>query len=145
MPATNCHSIRDALGDFFRDRAVVAEMPGLCLLTLPLRTPDGHLIDVFIEQPFENRYLVHDGGKTTAELYGQGLHITPSRDLALARLAMRCGLILSDGTARSLCPLDQLHETILAVAAFATAAMMDVVRHEPVQADESFSAWSTRA
>ena len=95
MNQTNCHSIRDSFLGFLGDEIRVIESEGGCVLVLPGKTLDDRHSAIFIEQRMSDYFLVHDAGKTAAELYAQGIHITDPREEAFTQMAERLGAVFS--------------------------------------------------
>ena len=93
----DCRRIRDSLIESINGELTVSKFPGYCIITLPLMTPDGRYIDVYVDEPSDDDpfVVVHDGGKTASELYAQGIHLTTPKRAVLSALAKRFGVLFS--------------------------------------------------
>jgi hypothetical protein len=132
-----CRSIREALTAFFDAGTRVSTFGDMCVVTLPLRTLDGRFVDVFVEQKLGDMWLVHDAGKSSAELYAQGIHDTDKRMAAFERIASRYGAVFSNDVFSVPCKSGEVHDAILSVAQCATLAMHDVATVKQAQDEES--------
>jgi hypothetical protein len=145
METQTCRSIRDALLRLLGEQVEVAAFDDFCIVTLPLRTADSRYIDVFVESKLGDFVLVHDGGKSTAELYAQGIHLTDARVKIFGEMAHRYGVAYADGTFSVACRSDGISSAVLAIAQCASLAMFDVLSHFPVADDEPVLARLGRA
>ena len=136
METTNCHSIKRSLVSFLDSQTQVHAFNELCVITLPLRTIDSRFVDIYVEPKMGNFVLVHDGGKTTSELYAQGIHHGPSKKEMLKSLALSFGATFEGGAFSVACPSERLQDAVLAVAQCATVAMFDLLKHAPVVEEE---------
>ena len=76
----DCSGLKELLVALFASELEVTSVDTACIITLPLKTADDRYIDVFVEPIASSRFVyVHDGGKSTAELFSQGLHPTDTR------------------------------------------------------------------
>src|SRR5258708_1178478 len=89
--ATNCRLLRANLLEFLGSAIDVIETRDACVLTLPQKTLDDRRASVFVQEKMPDYFLVHDGGKTAAELFAQGIHITDLKQTILEELAERYG------------------------------------------------------
>ena len=65
-----CDSVRDSLLAAFAGDLEVTTSGDKCIVTLPLKTVDDRFIDVIVEPMPDSLFVyVHDGGKSTAELF----------------------------------------------------------------------------
>jgi hypothetical protein len=98
---------------------------------------DDRFVDVFVEQTVSEFVRVHDGGKSIAELYVQGVHITDQRRALLKSIAERFGVILDDHDVFQIaCKPDRAQASILAIAQCASLAMFDIASHFPIVEEE---------
>jgi hypothetical protein len=105
----------------------------LCVVTLPVPTIDGRLVDVFVESRVGDYYLVHDAAKAANELILNGIDITPSIREDCGRLAQAFGIAWVDEMFQFGCKITQLPATALAVAAcsaYATIHLLGQVAKE---------------
>lgn len=75
---TNCQSIKESLTAYLTGSTVVSQSSDSCIITLPIPTLDGRLVDVFIDGTLGDYVNVHDGGKAVNELILQGVELTGS-------------------------------------------------------------------
>lgn len=128
---SNCQLIKDTLLEFLGNAIDVTETRDYCILTLPQKTVDDRLASVFVQEKMPGYFLIDDGGKTAAELFAQGIHITDVRLTALEELAERYGASFVQGTFRIGCHVDKLNAAIVAIAQCATLATWYVLGHKP--------------
>jgi hypothetical protein len=128
---SNCQLIKETLLEFLGAAIDVTEMRDYCILTLPQKTLDDRLASVFVQEKMPGYFLVNDGGKTSAELFAQGIHITDVRLTALEELAERYGATFVQGTFRMGCHADKLNAAIVAIGQCATLATWYVLGHKP--------------
>ena len=102
------------------------------LVQLPLKTLDDRYLDVYIESKIGDFAIVHDGGRSTAELFAQGIHLTDAKEAQLKAVAARYGASYADGSFSVGCRLESVQQAVLAVAQCASLAMYDVLTHAPV-------------
>jgi len=149
MEQTNCLSIRDSLVAFLGQEIQVIESKDGCVLVLPGKTLDDRQNAIFIDQRMPDFFLVHDAGKTTAELHAQGVHITDTREQAFAQMADRLGAVFSNGVFQIGCNRDELYHAILAVGQCESLGMWHLLGHkadfsdEPIRSrvDRGLKAW----
>ncbi len=58
---TNCQSIRDSVAAYLAGSTTMSQRPDSCIITLPIPTLDGRLVDVFVEGTLADYVVVHDG------------------------------------------------------------------------------------
>lgn len=137
MPTTViCNSVRDATLQYMAERTRVEHLRNLCVLTLPVRTIDGRLVDVFIEQRVGDLFLVHDAGKAANELILQGVSITPSISRDCERIAKAFGGTWSDEMFQSGCKLGEISSVALSVAMCSSLAMVNLLEHVEESGEE---------
>lgn len=107
-----------------------------CVLVLPNKTLDDRHPAIFVDQRMDDYFLVHDAGKTAAELYAQGVHITESREEAFSEMAERLGAVFSKGMFQVGCNRAELHQAILAVGQCESLGMWHILGHKPDFSDE---------
>jgi hypothetical protein len=134
--ATNCQSVKDRLLHFLGDGMRISQIRDYCVLTMPQKTVDARLASVFVQEKMPNYYLVHDGGKTSAELFAQGIHLTELMTDALQELASRYGATFVQGTFRVGCKAEELSSSIMAITQCATLGTWYVLGHKPQFEDE---------
>lgn len=140
MEMTSCRSLRDAVVAFLDQQIEATTVNDKCIITLPLKTLDDRFVDVYIERRLGPNVLVHDGGKTMAELFAQGIHLTDSQELQMKGIARRNGAVYQHGMFQIAATLGEtLQESVLALAQCITLAMMPVLSHTPVIEDEPLS------
>jgi len=128
---TNCQSLKEALVEFFGTAIDVTEIRDYCVLTLPYKTIDDRLASVFVQEKMPGYFLVDDGGKTAAELFIQGIHVTDVRSAVLEELAERYGATFAQGAFRMGCHAEALNAAIISIAQCATLATWYVLGHKP--------------
>ena len=131
-----CSSIRHSILSSFDDELEVSSFQDYCVVTLPIKTVDDRFLDVYVEPKPPDFYIVHDGGKTEAELYTQGLHITDSRMGLLKALAVQFGATFDGGVFTISCRSTSLHKAVLAIGQCASLAVRDILSHSPVVEEE---------
>ena len=142
MAQTVCHSLKSSLVAFLNDQTEVFAADNYCVVTLPLKTLDGRFIDIYVESNFNDVVRVHDGGKTTSELFSQGIHIGDETKALFKSLAARYGATFENGAFSIACWPHQgrwrqdTQAAILGIAQCATLAMFDLLRHVPVVEDQ---------
>jgi len=136
MDQTNCHSIRESLVSFFGREVRISESKDGCVFVLPGKTIDDRYTAVFVDRKTPDYFVVHDAGKTSSELYSQGIHITEVREEAFVNMAERMGAIFADGTFQIGCKEDELESAILAVNQCANLGMWHLLGHKPDLSDE---------
>lgn len=129
--ATKCQLLKSTLLEYLGNSITVAEVRDHCVLTLPHRTLDDRLASVFVEQKMPDYFVVHDGGKTAAELFAQGIHITDLRLGGLEELADRYGATFAQGTFRMGCSAADLNTAVMAIGQCAVLGTWHVLGHKP--------------
>src|SRR5437867_641474 len=128
---TNCQFLKETLLEFLGSAINVTEIRDYCVLTLPHKTLDDRLASIFVHEKMPGYFIVDDGGKTSAELFTQGIHITDLKLSALEELAERYGATFVQGTFRIGCRTDELNGAIVSIAQCATLATWYVLGHKP--------------
>jgi hypothetical protein len=136
MEQMNCNSIKNSLVGFLGEEIRVVESSDGCVLVLPGKTLDDRHPAIFVDQRMDDYFLVHDAGKTAAELYAQGVHITDSREDAFSEMAERLGAVFSKGMFQVGCNRADLHQAILAVGQCESLGMWHILGHKPDFSDE---------
>jgi hypothetical protein len=136
MEQTNCRSIKSSLVALFADQTECVATPNHCIVTLPLLTLDGRLMDVYVEDTLGDVVLVHDGGKTVAELYSHGIHVTDAKRALFKSLAASYGASFEAGTFTIACRKTEAQSAILRLSQCANLAMFDLLKNAPVIEDE---------
>jgi hypothetical protein len=136
MEQTYCHSLKESLLKHFGSEIHVTESREGCVLVLPTKTLDDRYIAVFVERKTPDYFMVHDAGKTSAELHSQGVHITDLREEAFSQMADKLGAMFVDGVFQVGCKEEELHSAILAVGQCETLGMWHLLGHKPDFAEE---------
>lgn len=131
MDQTYCHSLKESLLKHFGSEIHVSESREGCVLVLPSKTLDDRYIAVFVERKTPDYFMVHDAGKTSAELHSQGIHITELREQAFSQMADKLGAMFVDGVFQVGCKQEELHSAILAVGQCETMGMWHLLGHKP--------------
>ncbi len=131
MEQTYCHSLKKSLLKHFGSEIRVTESREGCVLVLPSKTLDDRYIAVFIERKTPDYFVVHDAGKTSAELHSQGIHITDLREEAFSQMADKLGAMFVDGVFQVGCKEQELHSAILAIGQCETLGMWHLLGHKP--------------
>jgi len=121
---------------FLGQEIQVIESRGGCVLVLPSKTLDDRQHAIFIDERMPNYFLVHDAGKTAAELHAQGVHVTDARKEMFSLMADRLGAAFSDGVFQVGCNRDELYRAILAVEQCESLGMWHLLGHKPDFSDE---------
>jgi hypothetical protein len=124
-----CDSIKQALVGYLAEHTSIQQIRDLCVVTLPIHTIDGRLVDVFVEHRLANYYFVHDGGKAASELILQGVDLTPSVRRSFGLLAQRMGVIWEDDMFQQGCKIEALQEAVMAVGSCSALAMTHLLGH----------------
>ncbi len=138
----NCDSLKDSLVAFLGANMEVTTANGRCIVTLPVRTLDDRFINVYVEPKLGSYVLVHDGGKSIAELFAQGIHLSDGQAAHMKAVARRYGATFQNDmfTCGAHSDSVELQVAILAIAQCAAMAMVPVLSHEAVVEDEPISA-----
>lgn len=145
MEPTSCRSIRDTVVGFLGEQIEVTTANDQCVITLPIKTLDDRFIDIYVEQKLGKHVLVHDGGKSMAELFAQGIHLTDTQQDHMKTVARRHGVTFQHGTFQVNAEIgNAMNEAIMAIAQCASIAMMPVATHQPTIEDEPISARVSR-
>jgi hypothetical protein len=134
--ATNCHSLKATLLEFLNKEIEVVERQGSCVLTFPQKTIDSRFPAVFIEKKMDDYFVVHDGGKTSAELFAQGIHLTDVKLGILEQLADCYGATFVKGMFTIGCRRSELNASIMAMGQCATLGTWHVLGHKPAFTEE---------
>lgn len=151
MDKTYCHSVKESLLAFLGDEILVRESRGGCVLVLPTKTIDDRFVTVFVDRKASDYFIVHDAGKTAAELHGQGIHITELRADVFSQMAGRLGATFADGIFQMGCTEQTLTASVLAIVQCESMGMWHLLGHKPDFAEEpvrtrierGLSAWKT--
>jgi hypothetical protein len=127
MQAVNCQSIKDTVLQHLIERTAVERSGDICIVTLPIRTIDDRLVDIFIEPRQKDFYFIHDAGKAANELILRGINITNSMNRNYSLLADRFRVTWSDEMFQTGCKLDQIAASALAVATCSSMATLDLL------------------
>ncbi len=122
MKPAICSKVKKSVAHYLRDQVETSVFSGYCVVTLPIKSLDGRWMSVLVEEKFEDQFLVHDGGKTDSELFGQGQKMSESDLTVQAAIAAKFGVTIADGMIQMLSRGSGLSEAIMAVAQ--TAAML---------------------
>jgi len=131
MDQTYCHSLKESLLKHFGNEVRVSESGEGCVLVLPAKTLDDRYVAVFVERKTQDYFVVHDAGKTSAELHSQGIHITELREEAFSQMADRLGAMFVEGVFQVGCKEHDLHSAILAIGQCETLGMWHLLGHRP--------------
>jgi hypothetical protein len=124
---TNCHSLRDSLASHLNESMVVSESGDLCIITLPIPTLDGRLVDVCVERKLGDYFVVHDGGKAVNELILQGVDLTDSISTYMESLAKRFQVSYSNESFTVTIRQSQLTTTIFSIGMCSSLAMGQLI------------------
>jgi hypothetical protein len=131
-----CQSIASALRDTLLADTRFHQTSGACIITLPIPTVDGRLVDVFVEQRMSDYCVVHDGGKAAGELTLQGVKLTESIDSHFQILAKRFGISYVNETFSATGKAVNAHTMALSVGMCSGVAMAQLVGHIATLVDE---------
>jgi hypothetical protein len=140
----NCSSLREELVIAFGTELAVASIETGCIITMPMKTVDDRYVGVFVE-PSGAFLTVHDGGKSTAELFAQGIHATDTQVATLNAIARVYGATLYNGRFQMTCKVEQVQDAVFAITQCASLAMVDVLSHRPKVEDEMLATRVARA
>ena len=135
----DCSSLKKSLVSYLRREIAIDEDRGLCAITFPMLTLDERLTTIYIERRMSDFYIVHDGGKTAAELFSLGIHLTEAKAESFNRMATRLGGSFGEKLFQVGCKVDKIESAILAVAQCQLLAMTEVLQIKPVIEDETVS------
>jgi hypothetical protein len=127
MAEVKCDSFREAVAKYLANSTTAERIRDLCVVTLPIPTVDGRMVDVFVENKVGDYYLVHDAGKAANELILNGVDITPTIRDSCDNLARAFGVAWVDEVFQFGCKMPSLATTALAVAtcsAFASVHLL---------------------
>jgi hypothetical protein len=136
MTALKCDYVRKSLTNYLASTTAVSQIGDSCVVTLPVPTVDGRLVDVFIETTLGDYFVVHDGGKAINELILQGVSITDSVTQHFDALARRFQISYTDETFKTTVRSGDVQSVILAVGMCSGLAMAQLVGHIPVAVEE---------
>lgn len=136
MEQTNCHSLKGSLLAYFGSEIQVNESREGCVLVLPTKTLDDRYVAVFVDSKTADYFVVHDAGKTSAELHSQGVHITELREEAFSVMADKLGATFTDGVFQVGCKRSDLYSAILAIGQCETLGMWHLLGHKPDLTEE---------
>ena len=136
MDKTYCLSLKESLLAFMGAEIAVREFRDGCVLVLPTKTIDDRFVTVFIDRKADDYFVVHDAGKTAAELHGQGVHLTDLRTEAFSDMAGKFGASFVDGVFQIGCRQDLLTTSVLAIGQCESMGTWHLLGHKPDLADE---------
>jgi hypothetical protein len=125
-----CSNLKSSLLSFLAEGVRVIERPEGCVIVLPLETVDQRKVTVMVES-LGDTFVVHDGGKTMAELFCQGVSMTDKRIAHQSEIAHSHGVHIRNKMIRGVCKQSGLEQTILAVAQCSSMSMVDIVSRKP--------------
>jgi hypothetical protein len=128
MVIFNCRDMREALAEHLVSATAMTQAGNSCVITLPIPTVDGRLVDVFIET-FGDYCTVHDGGKAINELILQGVKITDSITEHFEALAQRFQVSYTDESFKIAVKAADAQRAILSVGMCSGLAMAQLVGH----------------
>jgi hypothetical protein len=129
MLTASCKSLHESILKHLTDHTAVEQVRDLCVVTLPIRTVDNRLVDVFIEERATDYYFVHDAGKAANELILQGVNITPSIGRDCERIAASFGIQWADESFQTKCKIDKLNASIFGVGMSSSVATSHLLGH----------------
>lgn len=132
METSSCSEIREALLRRLGEGVAVSTVSDQCVFSLPIRTLDDRVTDVFVEKLLGESYRVHDAGITASHLFAQGIHITERKADLFEEVARRLGVTYLAGTFEVSCKEKDVYDAILAVGQCAALATVEVASHKPV-------------
>lgn len=124
---TNCQSIRDSVAAYLAGSTTMSQGPDSCIITLPIPTLDGRLVDVFVEGTLGDYVVVHDGGKAVNELILQGVELTDSITEYMESIAKRFQLSYRNESFTATARQPKILDTILAVGMCSGLAMGQLI------------------
>ena len=130
--AVDCSSIKQSLISYFQREIEIDLIRDRCMITLPIRTVDERFVTIYVEKRLEDFYTVHDGGKTVAELYSYGIHLTDIKAKVFIGIANNLGVSFGNRMFQYGCKLDSLQKAILAIAECQVLATLDVLNHRAI-------------
>ena len=136
MEQIACHSLKNSLLAYFGDEIQVAESREGCIMVLPTKTLDDRYVTVFVDRKGSDFFVVHDAGKTSAELHSQGVHVTELREEAFSSMADKLGAMFTDGIFQVGCKQNNLYSSILAIQQCETLGMWHLLGHKPDLTEE---------
>ena len=139
-----CSTIRDELASYLGAGVKVSVRKDRCVVTLPFTTLDKRRVTVVVEQHAPNTFIVHDGGKTSSELFCQGVNMTRKKEEHQAAIAAKFGVHITGRLFKKYCKPGELQDGILAVAQSALMAMAELIDHKPVVEEETLGAKVSR-
>lgn len=145
MANMNCDSIKSSLVDYLQAQVEVITFKSRCVVTLPIKTVDDRYIDVAVEQKFDDFFIVHDEGKTIAELFSQGITLTDTKKSRLLVMAKKFGVGMDNDIFTVGCKADGIQNAILAISQCSSIAMFELFSHQPTFEDEPLSSRVARS
>src|SRR5262245_36763766 len=136
MELATCLSIKGALVEFLVGETEVFATDNYCVVSLPLKTLDGRTLEIHVEPTVTDLVIVNDAGKTSAELFSHGIHLTDSKVSILQGLARRYGVVFEGGAFATSVRKAAIQEAVLAIAQCANLAMFELLRNKPVIEEE---------
>lgn len=145
MDPINCRSIRDLLVSYFGANTEVTTANDRCIVTLPLTTLDDRSVHVYVQQTMADYVVVSDGGKSMAELFAQGIHLTETQISFMKTIARHYNATFIGNIFQIGCKLSEVQQSVVAIAQCAALAMVPVASHRAVIEDEPVSARIARS
>jgi hypothetical protein len=108
MGSRNLNSILDALREHFTCNVAVEPEGEFLRITLPGNTFDEHLVTVYARFLTSDYWEVQDAANATADLFCQGVHLTPLRRGRLRQIAKRLRITFEDDVFKAVCREDEL-------------------------------------
>jgi hypothetical protein len=136
MVKFNCRTTQESLTQHLAGATAVTQVDNVCVVTLPIPTVDGRLVDVFAEIALGDYCTVHDGGKAINELILQGIKITDSITQHFEALARRFKVSYTDEAFKTAVRVPAVQRAILSVGICSALAMAQLVGHIPVPVEE---------
>ena len=137
MNNPTCSSIKESFVAYLSEQTSVHDTGGDCIITVPMNTIDNRWVDITVESSGTNFFLVHDSGKSSDELFLQGLSLSSKKEDLLKLIANRYGVEISAGRFMVGCNSDHLQHSIWAVAHCSGLAMAEMLKHKPNVEDEA--------
>jgi hypothetical protein len=125
--ASSHSEIKELVARYFTDNLRASpSMESGSIITLPIKTVDDRWVSVMIEEK-HGYFLVHDGGKTDSELFCQGVQMSDDVEQFNTSVAAKYQLRIENGIIQRTCQINELPQTIMAVAEAATVIAAQLV------------------
>lgn len=138
MTASKCSEVSEAIRAFLAKNVSAQDVPGACIVTLPVPAADGRLIDIFIESKIGSNCLIHDGGKAANEIIMSGVDLTPRIKRRFDKLA-RTFKVFWDSNSdmfTATCKADDLSHAVLRLAGCSALATYEIAVREAFEQEE---------